>query len=70
MLLSILIGAAVLLLFMAVIPSGTKTGSSSQEAMFLLNQQNQSQMMKDHIFNSKFGVYDSSRHASSYEQEK
>lgn len=70
MLLSILIGAAVLLLFMAVIPSGAKTGSSSQEAMFLLNQQNQSQMMKDHIFNSKFGAYDSSRHASSYEQEK
>lgn len=70
MLLSMLIGAAVLLFFMAVIPSSAKTGSSNQEAMFLLNQENQSQMMKDHIFNSKFGVYDSSCTVFPFKQEK
>lgn len=65
-----LIGVVVLFFFAAIIPSDAKTGSSSREAMFLLNQENQSQMMNDHIFNSKFGVYDSSRTVFPFKQEK
>lgn len=60
MLLSLLIGAAVLFFFMLIIPSGARNDALTREHMIRLNQQDLSQIMSEHVFNTKFGVYDSS----------
>lgn len=62
MLLGLLIGAVVLLFFMMIIPSGAQNDALTREHMTRLNQQDLSQTMSEHVFNTKFGVYESSNH--------